>query len=64
MRLLMDLCVITDNLTYMTGGLLLTFEIAIMAVTGGLVWGIFLGLARLSPFRLIYYPASIYIHFF
>ncbi len=60
----MDVSVITDNLRYMGGGLLLTFEIAVMAVTGGLLWGIVLGLGRLSPIRLIYYPASIYIHFF
>ncbi|WDP84299.1 MAG: amino acid ABC transporter permease [Desulfobacter sp.] len=60
----MDFSVITDNLGYMAGGLFLTFEIAVMAITGGLVWGIVLGLARLSSFRLIYYPASIYIHFF
>jgi glutamate/aspartate transport system permease protein len=60
----MDFSVISDNLGYMAGGLWLTFEIAIMAITGGLAWGIILGLGRLSPVRLIYYPASIYIHFF
>ena len=60
----MDFSVITDNLGYMAGGLYLTFKIAVMAVSGGLAWGMVLGLARLSPVRLIYYPASIYIHFF
>ena len=60
----MDFSVIVDNLGYMAGGLRLTFEIALMAVTGGLTWGILLGLARLSPIPLIYYPASLYIHFF
>ncbi|SDU04659.1 amino acid ABC transporter permease [Desulfobacula phenolica] len=60
----MDFSVISDNLNYMAGGLWLTFEIAVMAVTGGLAWGIFLGLGRLSSIRLIYYPASLYVHFF
>ncbi|ACN17423.1 GltK2 [Desulforapulum autotrophicum HRM2] len=60
----MDVSVIYDNLGYMAGGLWLTFEIAVMAITGGLVWGILLGLGRLSSIRLVYYPASIYIHFF
>ncbi|WP_193787655.1 hypothetical protein [Desulfobacula toluolica] len=39
----MDFSVISDNLNYMAGGLWLTFEIAVMAVTGGLALGTFLG---------------------
>ncbi len=60
----MDFSVILDNLGYMAGGLWLTLEIAVMAVSGGLAWGIVLGLGRLSSIRAVYYPASLYIHFF
>ena len=60
----MDFSVISNNFGYMAGGLWLTFEIAVMAVSGGLAWGIALGLGRLSSIRMIYYPASLYIHFF
>jgi len=61
---MMDFTVIADNLGYMAGGLRLTFEIAVMAVTGGLAWGIVLGLGRVSSVWWLYYPASLYIHFF
>lgn len=60
----MDLSVISDNLGYMAGGLWLTFEIALMAIGGALAWGVVLGLGRLSSNRRIYYPASLYVHFF
>jgi glutamate/aspartate transport system permease protein len=60
----MDLQVIIDNMAYLLGGLALTFEIAALAIGGGLVWGILLGMGRLSKNRLIYYPASVYVHFF
>ncbi|GAB6145952.1 amino acid ABC transporter permease [Desulfocicer niacini] len=59
-----DFSVISDNLQYMAGGLWLTFEIALMAIGGGLVWGVVLGLGRLSSNRFIYYAASLYVHFF
>jgi len=61
---MMDISVVVDNLGYMAGGLWLTFEIAVMAVTAGLAWGVVLGLGRLSSTRWIYYPASLYVHFF
>ena len=58
----MDFGVLANNLHYMLGGLLLTFEIAILAIGGGLGWGIILGLARLSNNGWLYYPASLYVH--
>jgi glutamate/aspartate transport system permease protein len=60
----MDWDVISRNLEFMTGGLVVTFEIAAIALAGGLFWGILLGLARLSRTPWIYYPASLYVHFF
>lgn len=60
----MDLAVITNNLGFMLGGLMLTAQLALIAVSGGLFLGVLLALARLSPKAWLYYPASAYIHFF
>ncbi len=48
----------------MVGGLALTAQLAAIALTGGLLWGILLGLGRLSRSPWIYYPATLYVHFF
>jgi glutamate/aspartate transport system permease protein len=60
----MDLDVITKNLQFMLGGLALTFQLALMTVTGGLLLGIILAMARLSSRSWFYYPATLYVHFF
>ncbi|NLI80889.1 MAG: amino acid ABC transporter permease [Deltaproteobacteria bacterium] len=60
----MDWGVIGRNLEFMAGGLLLTFQLAGLAVAGGLIAGIVLGLCRVSSLSWIYYPASVYVHFF
>jgi polar amino acid transport system permease protein len=46
------------------GGLLLTMEIAAMAIIGGTVLGALLGLLRASGKRLLRYPALAYIQVF
>ena len=46
------------------GGLLLTIEIAAIAITGATVLGAVLGLMRASRNRLLRYPALIYIQIF
>ncbi len=43
-------------------GLLTTFELAIIALIGGLALGIVAGLARLSSKRCVYYPAALYVN--
>lgn len=48
----------------MLGGLMLTFELAAIAISGGLIWGTLLAMARLSHNKWLYFPASVYIHFF
>ena len=60
----MDFSVITNNLTFMLGGLVLTFELALITLGGGLLLGIILALSRLSSRPWLHYPATIYIHFF
>jgi glutamate/aspartate transport system permease protein len=56
--------VILKNLQFMLGGLALTFELAVIALAGGLLWGTILGMGRLSSIRWIYLATSIYVHFF
>ncbi len=60
----MDWSVIPRNFDFLMGGLVVTFQLAAISLIGGLLLGIILGLARISSNRLIYYPATVYIHFF
>ena len=60
----MDLGVIATNLRFMAGGLILTFQLAAITIGCGLVLGTLLAAARLSSRVWIYYPATVYIHFF
>lgn len=60
----MDLAVITNNLGFMLGGLVLTAQLALIAMVGGLFLGVLLALARLSSKAWLYYPASAYVQFF
>lgn len=60
----MDWAVIPRNIYFLLGGLVLTFQLAAIAIAGGLLLGIILGLARVSSRRWIYYPATIYVNFF
>lgn len=60
----MDLNVIAKNFDFMLGGLTLTFQLAVMTIAGGLFIGIILAMARLSSRSWLYYPATLYIHFF
>ena len=60
----MDLAVITRNLPFLLGGLVLTFKLAAISLVGGFLLGILMGLGRLSSRKWIYYPATLYINFF
>jgi len=60
----MDIDVIVDNIPFFLGGLLLTFKLAVIAISGGIFLGILLAQARLSSRPWLYYPATIYVHFF
>lgn len=58
----MDWGVIPRNLTFLMGGLGVTFQLAVFALGGGFALGIVLGLCRISSRRWIYYPATIFIN--
>jgi glutamate/aspartate transport system permease protein len=60
----MDLAVITRNFYFMAGGLIVTFELAIITITGGFLVGLVLAMCRLSSKAWLYYPATAYVHFF
>lgn len=60
----MDWSVIPRNISFLLGGLALTFELAFFAISGGLLFGIIMGLCRLSSKKWIYYPATLYVNFF
>ncbi|MDY0223661.1 MAG: amino acid ABC transporter permease [Desulfobacterium sp.] len=60
----MDIDVIVDNIPFFLGGLILTFKLAVIAISGGIFLGILLAQARLSSRAWLYYPATIYVHFF
>ncbi len=48
----------------MLGGLVLTFQLALMTLAGALVFGVILAMGRVSSRAWLYYPASLYVHFF
>jgi len=43
-------------------GLLTTFQLALVAISGGLLLGILVGMARLSSIKVIYYPATAFVN--
>jgi glutamate/aspartate transport system permease protein len=59
-----DWTVIIKNMPFFMKGLVTTFELALVAITGGLFFGMLVGMARLSHFKLIYYPATVFVNFF
>lgn len=59
----MDLSVIWTNIGFLAGGLLVTFQLAIIALIGGLTLGTAVAIARLSNVPWIYWPATGYVNF-
>ena len=51
------------NFGFLMGGLGVTFQLSIFALTGGIVLGMLVGLARLSKKPWIYYPVTAYVNF-
>jgi len=58
----LDWVVIQKNLPFLMQGLLTTFQLALVAISGGLLLGILVGMARLSSIRVIYYPATAFVN--
>jgi glutamate/aspartate transport system permease protein len=57
-----DWQVIPNNLQFLMQGLVTTFQLALVAISGGLLLGILVGMARLSSIRIIYYPATAFVN--
>ncbi|MDK2898804.1 MAG: arginine/lysine/histidine transport system permease protein [Thermotoga sp.] len=57
------LSVIVDNLPLLLKGALSTLQLTSLAVLIGLAIGIFVGMGRLSKYRIIRYPSSVYVEF-
>ena len=51
------------NFYFLMGGLMVTFELAVFAVSGGIFLGVLVGLARISKRKWIYYPVTAYVNF-
>ncbi|NLV96227.1 MAG: amino acid ABC transporter permease [Desulfovibrionales bacterium] len=60
----MDWTVISRNIDFLLGGLVVTFQLAVISLAGGIFFGVLLGLARISSRKYISCPATLYIHFF
>jgi glutamate/aspartate transport system permease protein len=60
----LDLSVISRNIGFLCGGLVLTFQLAVISMVGGFLLGIILGMARLSERKWIFVPATLYINLF
>ncbi len=60
----MDWSVVGRNFTFMIGGLGLTLQLAVIALAGGFLLGVMVGMGRLSSTSWVYYPATFYVHFF
>jgi glutamate/aspartate transport system permease protein len=57
-----DWKVIVDNFSFLMRGLGTTFQLAIIAICGGLILGTLVGMARISSRFYIYYPATVFVN--
>jgi His/Glu/Gln/Arg/opine family amino acid ABC transporter permease subunit len=55
---------VLSDYPFLLQGLRWTIQISLVAMVGGSVLGLFIALGRLSRWRLIRYPASLYVDFF
>jgi glutamate/aspartate transport system permease protein len=56
-----DFSVIGNNLNFLMRGLITTFQLALIAIGGGVLLGIVIGFARLSSKKIVFYPASAFV---
>lgn len=54
--------VISNNFFFLMGGLVTTFELALISIVGGLALGTLVGMGRLSKRKSIYYPATLFVN--
>lgn len=58
----LDLGVIADNWRLLLQGFVLTVELTVVGVIGGVVLGVFVGLARLSSKAWVFWPVTLYVN--
>ena len=59
-----DFDIIIQSIPYLAEGMMLSFQLALLGITGGIVFGTLLALCRLSPFAPLSFIAGSYVNFF
>ena len=57
-----DFNVLFENFTFLMRGLFTTLQLAVIAIGGGFILGILVGMARLSAKAFVYYPATLFVN--
>ena len=59
-----DFDIIIQSIPYLAEGMMLSFQLALLGITGGIVFGTLLALCRLSPIAPLSFIAGSYVNFF
>ena len=59
-----DFAIILESVPYLAEGMVLSFQLALLGISGGVVFGTMLALCLSSPFRLLSFVAGSYVNFF
>ena len=59
-----DFAIILASVPYLAEGMVLSFQLALWGISGGLLFGTILALCRLSPFAPLSFIAGSYVNFF
>ena len=59
-----DFDIIIQSIPYLAEGMMLSFQLALLGIVGGVVFGPLLALCRLSPFAPLSFVAGSYVNFF
>ena len=59
-----DFDIIIPSIPYLAEGMMLSFQLALLGIVGGIVFGTLLALCRLSPFAPLSFIAGSYVNFF
>jgi glutamate/aspartate transport system permease protein len=59
-----DFHIVFHSIPFLAKGMILTLELTVLGIVGGLVFGTLLALARLSPIKALSFVAATYVNFF
>jgi glutamate/aspartate transport system permease protein len=59
-----DFHIVFHSIPFLAKGMVLTLELTLLGIVGGLLFGTLLALARLAPFKLLSILAASYVNFF